>query len=81
MQPSSGYVPFRPFVTPGETDRGWIGFVTLLNTMSIGVGSSEIIQFVVGQSDDVMFSDRRVQGVESTQLVLSLAAAVCGFWL
>jgi len=58
-----------------------LGFITFLNTLAIGVGSLEIIQFVVEQSKDAMFSDRRVQGVESTQLVLTLAGSICGFWL
>jgi len=58
-----------------------LGFVTFLNTFAIGAGSLEIIQFVVGEPGDSMFSDRRIQGVESTQLVLSLAGSICGFWL
>jgi len=58
-----------------------LGFITLLNTISIGVGSLEIVQFVVEQSKDATFSDRRVQGVESTQVVLTLAGSICGFWL
>ncbi|KAF9653175.1 hypothetical protein BDM02DRAFT_3183130 [Thelephora ganbajun] len=58
-----------------------LGFITLLNTFAIGVGSLEITQFVVGQPGDAMFSNRRVQGVESTQLVLTLAGSICGLWL
>lgn len=68
-------------ITPELTDRVRVGFIAFLNTFAVGVGSLEIIQFVVGQPGDVMFSGRRVQGVESTQLVLSLAGAICGFWL
>ena len=63
------------------TDHGLIGFIAFLNASAIGVGSFEIIQFVVGRPGDATFSGRRVQGVESTQLVLSLAGAVCGLWL
>jgi len=58
-----------------------LGFIAFLNTFAIGVGSMEIIQFVVGQPGDATFSGRSVQGVESTQLVLSLAGAICGLWL
>ena len=36
---------------------------------------------MVGQPGDAMFSGRSVQGVESAQLVLSLAGAICGLWL
>jgi hypothetical protein len=57
------------------------GLITFLNTFAVGAGSLEIARFMVDQSDDMMFSNRRVQGVESTQLVLSLAASICGFWL
>lgn len=64
-------------LTPG----GRIGFITFLNTFAIGVGSLEIIQFVVDRSSDATFSNRSAQGVESTQLVLTLAGSVCGFWL
>jgi len=55
--------------------------ITFLNTFAIGVASLEIIQFVVNQSNDTMFSNRRIQGVESTQLVFTLAGSICGFWL
>ena len=83
MQSCSGYVAFRYFSprTQGETYRGRIGFVTFLNTFAIGVGSLEIIQFVVDRSNNPMFSDRRVQGVESAQLILTLAGSICGCWL
>lgn len=58
-----------------------IGFIAFLNTFAIGVGSLEIIRFVVDQANDAMFSNRRVQGVESAQLVLTLAGSICGIWL
>lgn len=58
-----------------------LGFVTFLDTFALGAGSLEIIQFMVGQPSDAMFSSRRIQGVESTQLILTLAGSVCGFWL
>lgn len=58
----------------------WIGFITFLNTFATGVGSLEIIQFVIGQPG-VMFSGHRIQGVGSTQLVLSLAGSIFGLWL
>jgi len=83
VQSCSGYVAFRYFPphTRGETYSGRIGFITILNTFAIGVGSLEIIQFVVDRSNDPMFSNRRVQGVESAQLVLTLAGSICGCWL
>jgi len=58
-----------------------LGFITFLNTFALGVGSLEIIRFVLDQSNDAMFSNRGVQGVESSQLVLTLAGSICGFWL
>ena len=57
------------------------GFVTFLNTLALGVGSLEILRFLVDQPDNVMFSNRRVQGVESAQLVFTLAGSICGLWL
>lgn len=82
MQSCSGYAAFRyfPLLRPEETDRVWIGFITFLNTFATGVGSLEIIQFVIGQPG-VMFSGHRIQGVDSTQLVLSLAGSIFGLWL
>lgn len=58
-----------------------LGFITFLNTFALGVGSLEIIQFVVGQPGDVMLSNLSVLGVESSQLVLALAGSICGLWL
>lgn len=58
-----------------------LGFITFLNTFAFGVGSLETVQFMVDRSDDLMFPNRSVQGVEYAQLVLTLAGSICGFWL
>ena len=75
--PGTFFRPCKQRLTVGER----IGFVTFLNTFAVGIGSLEIIQFAVDRSNDAMFSNSRVQGVESTQLVLTLAGSICGFWL
>lgn len=57
------------------------GLITFLNTFALGIGSLEMIQFMVNQPSDAMFSNHRVQGVESAQLILTLAGSICGLWL
>jgi len=58
-----------------------LGFIAFLNAFALGVGSFEIIQFLVDQPSDPMFSNRRVQGVESVQVVITLAGSICALWL
>lgn len=58
-----------------------LGLITFLNAFAFGVGSLEIVQFLADQPGDPMFSNRRVQGVESAQLIITLAGSICGFWL
>jgi len=47
----------------------------------LGIGSLELIQFMVDQPSDDMLSNHRVLGVESAQLILTLAGSICGLWL
>ena len=67
----------RERLTGGEPTA----FATFLNTFALGVGSLEVIQLTIARSSDAMLSNRLVQGVESIQLVLTLAGSICGLWL